>query len=435
MKCLIATVGVMVLAAGVGVGQDEAFPLVEAKAGWQDFLPAMQFNETDWPWWRGPMRDSIVRTKKEAPTEWGESKNVVWRTPIPGAGHSTPIFFKERIYLTTGEGGDRKAKLFLIALDRATGRQVWRIELYSGSWGNLHKDNNYASATLACDGERLFVTYENGEKLGLLATDLNGKIIWNKWIANYACSWGIGSSPLLYKSAVIMAAEGKYGSWLIALNRATGDILWRREMRKVKESYATPTVATIKGKDQILLVGGETTRGYSGDTGDLLWECKGPATFCVATPVVNGDVIYATGGYPQRAMLAIRADGKGDVTSTHMLWKTDAKVGYVPSPLFHEGVLYAVSDNGLFRAYEAVTGKILWEYNFDAPFYSSPLLANGNIYLFDRKGKGHVIPAGREKGTILTSDLPAGVCATPVVLDGKLYVRTAEALYCFANKK
>ena len=427
--------GVMIGGALAGFCQEEAFPLVEAKAGWQNALPEMKFSETDWPWWRGPMRDNIVRTKKDAPTEWGETKNLLWRTPIPGAGHSTPIFYKDRIYLTTGQGTASATNLFLIALDKKSGQQVWKVELYSGAWSKPHKDNNFAASTVACDGERLFVTYENGEKLGMLATDLNGKVVWKKWIANYFCAWGISTSPVLYKSALIMAIEGQPGSWMLALNRATGDVIYRRELRKVKQSYCTPMIATIKGKDQILQVGGETTRGYSADTGDLIWECKGPATFCVATPAVNGDMIYATGGYPQREMLAIRADGTGDVTASHVVWKTDAKVGYVPSPLFSDGVLYAVSDNGLFRAYDALTGKILWDHNFDAPFYSSPLLANGKIYLFDRKGKGHVIPAGREKGSILTSELPAGACATPVVVDGKLYVRTFTDVFCFGSKE
>ncbi len=413
----------------------DLFPLVEAKPGWQEALPEMKFAETDWPWWRGPTRDNVVRTKKDAPTEWGEAKNLLWRTPIPGAGHSTPILYKDRIYLTTGEGTASATNLFLIALDKKTGQQVWKVELYSGSWSKPHKDNNYASSTVACDGERLFVTYENGEKLGMLATDLNGKIVWKKWIANYFCAWGISTSPILYKSALIMAVEGQPGSWLVALNRATGDVIYRRELRKVKQSYGTPMIATIKGKDQILQVGGETTRGYSAATGELIWECNGPATFCVATPAVNGDMIYATGGYPQREMLAIRADGTGDVTASHVIWKTDAKVGYVPSPLYSEGVLYAVSDSGLFRAYDALTGKILWDHNFDAPFYSSPLLANGKIYLFDRKGKGHVIPVGREKGTIVTSELPSGACATPVVMDGKLYIRTFSDLFCFGSKE
>lgn len=423
-----------VLSSLTGRSEADLFPLVEAKPGWQEALPEMKFGETDWPWWRGPMRDNIVRTKKDAPTQWGEAKNLLWRTPIAGSGHSTPIIFKDHLYFTTGEGTTEAAKLFLVSVNKTTGKQDWKVELYSGPWSKLHKDNNFASASVACDGERLFVTYENGEKLGMLATDLNGKIVWKKWIANYFCAWGISTSPIPYKSALIMAIEGQPGSWMLALNRATGDVIYRRELRKVKQSYCTPMIATIKGKDQILQVGGETTRGYNAATGELIWECKGPATFCVATPAVNGDMIYATGGYPQREMLAIRADGKGDVTDSHVVWKTDAKVGYVPSPLYYEGVLYAVSDSGLFRAYDALTGKILWDHNFDAPFYSSPLLVHGKIYLFDRKGKGHVIPVGREKGTIVTSELPAGACATPVVMDGKLYIRTFTDLYCFGSK-
>jgi hypothetical protein len=140
-----------------------------------------------------------------------------------------------------------------------------------------------------------------------------------------------------------------------------------------------------------------------------------------------------TAGWPKRALLAIRADGAGDVTKSHVVWSSDAKAGYIPSPLLHEGLLYAVNDQGLMRCYDAADGRVLWERDFKAPFYSSPLLAGRALYVFDRKGKGYVMGAGREAGAVVTNELSSGVFATPVVLDGCLYVRTLGDFYCIGE--
>lgn len=422
--------GIVVLCAGLSMA--ETYPMVEAKAGW-DTLPALTVRSGDWPWWRGQNRDNCVVSATPVPTAWSETRNVKWKTALPGEGHSTPIFIQDRIYLTSCDKTENV--LWMLALERSSGRLLWKKELARGPWGKLHKDNNYASATLACDGERIFVPFQNPETLGMLATDLDGKIIWKQFIFNYGCAWGVSTSPLLYKSAVIFPVEGSQGSCFVALNRATGAVIYRRpSLRKVKESYATPTVMTVNGRDQFVMAGGEAARGIDTMTGDLIWECKGPADYNVATPVMYSNIVYVTGGYPQRTFLAIRADGTGDVTdSARVLWKGDAKAGYVPSPVLVEGVIYAVNDKGLFRVYDALTGKIFWEHDLNAPFYSSPIWVNKQIYLFDRKGNGYVIPAATTKGTITTNTLGSAVCASPVALDGKLYVRTATELYCIAQ--
>lgn len=419
----------MVLAGAVRVQAGE-WPDVAPKAGW-DTLPAARAAEGDWPWWRGPKCDSIAPAGQTPPTAWGAGSNVLWQVRLPGVGHSSPCVVGNRIYLTSGV--QAQGVVWLFCLERATGKTVWQAEVYKGPVAKLHADNSLASATPACDGERVFVPYQSDQEVGLAAVSLEGKMLWSKAVAPYKSIQGYSASPVFYKSVVIMPIEGSLGCRMVAVHRATGEVVWRVPLRTVKESYATPLVARVAGRDQVLLIGGESTRGYDPENGALLWECEGPSTFCGATPVVGGDLMYATAGWPKRALLAIRADGKGDVTKSHVVWSSDAKAGYIPSPLLSEGVLYAVNDQGLLRGYDAADGRVLWERDFKAPFYSSPLLAAGQLFVFDRKGKGYVVPAGREAVTVVTNELPSGVFATPVILERRMYLRTLGDFYCIGK--
>jgi outer membrane protein assembly factor BamB len=415
--------------AGAALAQGE-WPDVTPKAGWDD-LPPAKIDAAEWPRWRGPNLDNVAPAGARPPVAWGADKNVKWRARLPGTGYSSPCVAGGRIYLTSGDAA--QGAVWLFALEQATGKVVWQTEVYRGPVAKQHADNSLASATVACDGERVFVPYQTDKAVGLVAVGLDGKTLWNTIIAPYTSIQGYSASPAFYKSAVILPVEGAPGCRMAALHRATGAVVWRTTLRAVKESYASALVARVAGRDQLLLIGGDTTRGYDPENGGLLWECQGPSTFCGATPVVGGDVMYATAGWPKRALLAIRADGSGDVTKSHVLWSSDAKAGYIPTPLLSEGVLYAVNDQGLLRGYDAKDGKVLWERDFKAPFYSSPLLAGGTLYLFDRKGKGYALAAGRAPGPVATNALPAGVFATPVALGGCLYLRTLGDLYCFGE--
>jgi len=234
---------------------------------------------------------------------------------------------------------------------------------------------------------------------------------------------------------VIVPVDGPKGCYLTALHRMSGEVVWRKRLRASVESYATAVVRRVAGRDQLLLVGGLSTRGYNPDNGALLWECDGPARTCVASPVSDQSTVYATGGYPGRKFIAIRADGAGNVTKSHLAWTSDAKVGYVPSPVLLDGLLYAVADQGLMRCYDAKNGQVVWEHDFKTPFYSSPTLVENKLYLFDRKGKGYIVPTGPALGAIVTNALPSGVFATPVILEGRIYLRTLDDFYCIGEKR
>ena len=411
----------------------DGLPDVEPQAGW-DTLPPPAAAGGDWPWWRGPTLDGIAPDGQTPPVAWGAQSNILWQAALPGQGHSSPCIVGDRIYLTAGEKAQGNASVWLLCLERATGKTLWRADICQGPAGRMHADNAPASATPACDGERMYVPYQVNGEIALAAVDAKGQVVWRKTVAPYDTIQGFSASPSLYRSAVILPVEGPKGCYLTAFHRATGDIVWRRAIRANNENYAPAVVRKVAGREQLLMVGGLSTRSYDPADGSLLWECDGPARTCVASPVVDQTTMYATGGYPGRQLLAIRADGQGDVTKSHLAWSSDAKVGYIPTPLLHDGLLYAVADQGLFRCYDTRDGRVLWEQDLKTPFYSSPVLAGGRLYAFDRKGKGFVIPAGRAAGAVVTNELPSGVFATPVVLDSRIYLRTLGELYCIGER-
>ena len=424
-----------VLSAFAGMAQEEGLSDSAPKAGW-DTLPPVKASENDWPWWRGPNLDNVAPADQKPPTAWSADSNIVWHMRLPGVGHSSPCIMGDRIYITSSEKSQGQATIGLFSLERATGKIVWQTELYKGPAAKMHPDNSQASATPACDGERVFVPYQSDTAIIMVAVGLDGKVLWNKTVSPYNTLQGFSAAPNFYKSAVILPVEGPKGSYLTAFHRATGEVVWRTRLRSVSEGYAPAVVAHVAGRDQLLQVGGTYSRGCDPETGALLWECEGPAKkVCVATAVFDQNTVYVTGGYPNRRLMAIRADGKGDVTTSRMTWFVDVKAGYVPSPVLRDGLLYAVTDQGLMRCYHAADGHVLWEQDFKTLFYSSPTLAGNKLYLFDRKGKGYIMPAGRTAGDIVTNELPSGVFATPAILDGRIYLRTLGDFYCIGEKR
>ena len=347
---------------------------------------------------------------------------MLWRVKLPGQGHSTPCILGNRIFVSAGDR--QQQTIQLLCLDRDTGKKLWQTAIYRGPFPKIHEDNSHASATPACDGERIFIPYQTGDAVRLAALDLEGKVVWNQPVGPYKSVQGHSSSPALYRSAVILPSDGSVGNKLTALHRQTGAVVWRASLTKGLESYASPLVMRVAGRDQAILIGGLKTHSFDPQTGKLLWTCDGPAEFCAATAAFSEDTVFATGGYSQKGLLAIRADGAGDVTRSHLRWKSDAKAGYVPSPLLHQGLLYAVSDTGLMRCYDAASGQVVWEHPLKAPFYSSPVLAGDRVYVFDRKGKGYVFKAGRQFELLATSELTAGAFATPVITGDRIYLRT-----------
>jgi len=404
-----------------------------ASANW-DNLPAVEPAATDWPWWRGAQLNNHAPADQKPPIEWSETKNILWRVKLPGSGHATPCMVGDLIFLPTADP-DAKT-ISVLCLQRKDGQQVWKTDVYKGPFASIHTDNSYASATCVCDGPSIFFPYQTAGEVRLVALNLKGEIQWDQRVVKYVSVQGFSTSPALYRSAVIVTADGGKGSgpWrMAAFHRKTGEMIWRVK-RYADESYGSPLVCTSGGREQVVIIGPHNTRSYDPATGRRLWEVVGPATYCAATCAFNDEMIFATAGHPQHALFGILADGTGDVTETHIAWRSDRKAGYVPSPLYANGLVYAISDKGLMRCYDAKNGKVIWEQNMKARFYSSPVLVGDKLYVFGRKGKGFVLAAEREYRLLATNTLPHGVNATPVILDSKIYLRSLGDFYCLGEK-
>jgi len=267
-----------------------------------------------------------------------------------------------------------------------------------------------------------------------VAIDLEGKIAWDKEVGHCTMYHGFSGSPTLYGNVVIVATGSRVDPVIAAFERSTGEMAWKIDTPDPNESYASLMAVNVAGRDQLLLIGPVKTRSYDPKNGKPLWECEGPAEYNSATPVVSDDTVFSWGGYPKRSQLAVKADGSGAVDA---IWRLDGsrpKMGYVPTNLYHEGLLYGVTDEGYMRCYDAATGEIYWEHDTEAPFYSSPVLVDDRLYVFDRDGKGYIYRTGKTLEVIAENELDAGVFATPVILDGRIYLRTLDDFYCIEKE-
>jgi outer membrane protein assembly factor BamB len=386
----------------------------------------------DWPWWRGPTFDGKSRDKVVV-TKWSSTENVVWKTEVPGRGHASPILWGERVFLTTAEDDGQKQSV--LAFDRKSGKLLWNTMANQGGFMRKYGKNTHASATPACDGERVYSVFINHDGLHVTATDLDGKILWQKEAGSFKSEHGYGSSPLLYKSLVIVNGDSQKGCFIAALDRATGKTAWKTERKTTGKhgNYATPMIATLDGKPQLIMTGLHEVTSYDPENGKLIWSCAGPAEVTANTAACSDKLVFASGGFPEKELLAIRPDGSGDVTKTHIAWRTGKGVTYVPSPLYHDGHLYVVNDGGTATCFEAATGNQVWQERLNGAFSSSPVLVGDLLYVTNEAGKAYVLKTGPKFEQVAVNDLGDGSLATPAVGGGQLFLRTTRFLYCIGK--
>lgn len=391
--------------------------------------PPIVVSDADWPWWRGPDLDGKSRDRA-APTTWSRTENVAWKTDVPGRGHASPIVVGSQIFLTTAD--EQGQKQLILAFDRKTGKELWSTVAHEGGFMAKHGKNSHASATPACDGERVYSVFINRTGLHVTATDLDGKIAWQTEAGSFGSEHGYGSSPVLYKSLVIVLGDNRTSCFVAALDRQTGKVVWRTDRKTTGKhgSYATPIVARVAGKQQLLISGMESTTSYDPGTGKQVWTCFGPAEVTACTPAFSDQLVFSSGGYPEKELLAIRANGTGDITRSHVAWRTGKGVTYVPSPIYHAGLLYVVSDDGVTTCFDGKTGKENWKGRLQGNFSSSPVLAGNLLYVTNEAGKTYVFKAGPKFEIVAQNDLGNSGFATPAICGGQIFLRTEHALYC-----
>lgn len=381
-----------------------------------DIAPAQ--NTSDWPGWRGPTRDGVATEGETIPLTWSEESNILWQVDVPGRGHGSPCVCGDAIYLATCDEGDGSQSV--LAFDRETGDLRWQRQVHAGGGMRKNERSTAASATLACDGEAVSITFPNSGRLVATAITTDGRQLWQTTVCDYEIHQGYGASPLLYGNTVIVAADNKTGGAIAAIDRTSGKIVWRVD-RPATPNYPSPIVHRLFGRDQLIMTGCDKVVSYDPATGEVIWEIEGATTECVTTTVTDGERVYSSGGYPRNHVAAIRADGSGTIE-----WDLGQRL-YVPSMLYRDGHLYAVLDAGIAVCWDSATGDERWKKRLGGTFSASPVLVGDTILATSEAGESHLFKATPDGFESLgTNQLGDEVFASPAVCGGRLYVRVAD---------
>ena len=394
----------------------------------------------NWPCWRGPRGDGTSQ-EKNVPTQWSATKNIVWKVAIPGLGHSSPISHGDRIFVTTcdTDSGDR----LLLCLDRKTGDKLWHKVVLNAPLEGKHRLNSYSSSTPATDGKLVYVSFLDRKEMFIAAYDYEGELKWAVKPGVFSSVHGYCASPLLYKDKVIVNGDHDGPAYLVALDRETGKTKWKIERENKTRSYCTPIIREIGGRTQMILSGSKCVASYNPDDGSRYWIIDGPTQQYVASMVYNGELLFLTCGFPTEHVMAIRPDGKGNVTESHVVWHHRAKeAAYVPSPIVM-GQFYIVADDfGTVTCYDAKTGDTHWSEKLGRHYSASIVSANGLIYVTadegverGQQGVTHVIKPGPKLEVVQVNTLDEPVYASPAISQGQIFMRSEKHLYCIGEAK
>lgn len=417
----------------------------------------------NWPSFRGPNAEGIA-DGLDLPTRWDADTgtNVDWKTAIPGLGHSSPVVWEDRVFLTTAVSDDphsifvhgidgridRRSDVsihsyYVYAIDRTTGKILWEREAYRGVPRiQRQRKNSYASPTPVTDGTHV-IAYFGSE--GLYAYDLDGKLLWKRDLgvidagASYddTYDWAPASSPILFDDLVILLADQQAGrSFLAAFHVETGETVWR-VARDVISSFSTPSL--YRGKERVELVtnGAEIIHGYDPRTGKELWRLSGSSKNTTPTPVVWNDLVFVVSGYRIKPIFAIRPGGNGDITgSAFVAWSSTRDGSYMTTPIAYRDYLYTLQDNGVLSCYRARSGERVYQTRVVAgAFSASPIAADGRLFLSSEDGEVYVVRAGPEFELLETNVMGEVVMATPAAAKGQLLIRTQHHLYSLRSER
>ncbi|MDP7612327.1 MAG: PQQ-like beta-propeller repeat protein [Nitrospinaceae bacterium] len=413
------------------------------------FMPCLLLSE-NWPNWRGPSGDGIS-LEKGIPVKWSPTENIAWRVAIPGKGHSSPVVWGNKVFLTTCL--PEKEQRLLLCLDQRTGKKLWQKVVLNSPLETIHPLNSRASGTPATDGQHVFVTFMKADdrkipapnvgtqrlitpgKIIVAAYDLDGEQKWKINVGDFISAHGFNTCPVLFEDLVIINGDHDGDAYLVALERKTGRERWRIERENKTRSYATPIIREIGGRTQMILSGSLCVASYDPHNGKRHWIVDGPTEQFVASMVYNGEYVFVTAGYPERHILAIRPDGSGNVTDTHVAWRTNRGAAYVPSPIFAGPYLLVVADSGIASCFNAKTGKRHWMERLPGGHSPSTVSADGLVYFTSDRGVTTIVRPGKMFNVIARNELGEQISASPAISQGQIFLRTHQHLYCIGSKK
>jgi len=408
-------------------------PLPAIKRAWLlrvivSFFLSIQAFAEDWPEFRGPTGQGIS-DERGLPLTWSESKNVKWKTAIPGKGWSSPAILGDRIWLTTAT--DDGKSLRAICVDRNSGAITQNIEVFRiKNLGPMSPKNSLASPTPVLDGDRVYLHFGAHGTACLTQT---GEIVWKTRLEYDNGQHGPGGSPVLYENLLIVSCDGLDIQYVVALDKLTGKTKWKK-MRQGYQAYTTPLVVRTPAGDQVISPGALRAIAYEPRTGKEIWNVRyGDGFSNVPRPVYGNGLVYICTGFQEPSMLAVRIDGRGDVTKSHVAWTLKRGVPLTPSPLLLGYELYMMNDGGIASCVDAKTGTELWRARINGNFSASPIYADGRIYFLSEEGLTVVIAPGRKFQALATNQLDGETLASMAVSGGSIFVRSRTHLYRLGN--
>ena len=384
----------------------------------------------DWPLWRG-IDGRNVSPSNRFPERWSTDSSTKdsWQIEVPGTGSSSPIIWGEQLFLVTSEVDSQRVALR--NYDRSTGREKWWTTLHKGVAQKSKDQKPHLLPTPACDGQFVYTVIAKSGALWVTSVDFSGHVVWSREagpadsLANYS------SSPALYQSLIIVVADRDRDGYIAALHRQTGEIIWRIQ-RSDGENFASPIIATIAGRPQLVVSGKKTIASYNPSTGEPLWTYRGltdTTSNCIA---YDNDHVFGVIGRKQAEIICVRADGSGDVTETHLVWSQPKSDGQNLSPVCHGGWLYALAEDGLLRCIDATNGKTEWRRRLTGTFSASPIIAGDRLICCNEQGTCTLIQAGSSNTQIAENVLLEGAIVSPIVSGNCVVVRTISGLSRFA---
>lgn len=408
----------------------------------------------NWPMWRGPRLDG-TSVDNGFPSKIGP-ETMLWKTELPGLGHASPIVWGDKVF--TVSAIEESTERVLLCLDRNTGKMLWKSIILKSPLEGKHRLNSHASSTPATDGERVFTAFLDdtpteatmkanaGKVIGkgespkgtvvVSAYDFTGKRLWEVRPGLFSSKHGFCSSPILFKDKVIVNCDHDGDGYIVALAREDGHELWRIERPNKTRSYCPPLIREMAGKTQMVLSGTKCVTSYDPNDGKLIWMMDGPTEQFVASLVYNekAGLLFMTGGFPEHHNLAIKPDGIGNVTDTHIAWRTNKGVAYVPSPISEREYYLVVSDSGIAHCFEAKSGRIVWEERMKE-HHASLASAEGNVYFINDFGTLRVVTPGETYQLVSESEMGEKVFASPALSEGQIFVRGEKTLFCLGTRK
>jgi outer membrane protein assembly factor BamB len=423
----LMVVSLVLACAGVAQAQD-----VSSATPAKDLSSVALAKGEEWPEFRGPGAQGHS-AERGLPLEWSETRNVVWKTPVAGLGWSTPVVANGRVWLTTAVE-QKGISLRALAYDVATGKEVVNVEVFKipTDRRDINPKNSWASPSAVIDGDRVYVHFGAD---GTAALSQSGEIIWKNRF-EYQSQHGAGGSPIVYGDLLIFSCDGSDTAFVIALDKNTGKTKWKTNRGyPADQAYTTPLIIRVGDQDQLVSVGAFRVRAYEPLTGKEIWRVRYDEGFSnVPRPVFGHGLVFITTGFQQPELLAIRPDGKGDVTRTHVAWSLKRGAPLTPSPIIVGDELYIVNDGGIASCIDARTGNVIWQSRLGGTYSASPVYVDGRLYFPAEQGVTTVIAPGKEARRLATNKLDGGLLASMAVAGGSFFLRTDSALYRVAER-